>query len=289
MGHIRLSREADLVVVAPATADLIAKMATGCRRSRLDRAARDRQAGPDRAGHEPADVAASGDPAQSRALGPTASARSAPNPGDMACGEVGIGRMAEPEQNHRGDRGSARTGDRNPRGRPGAGDQRPDRRGDRSGALHRQSLIRQAGPRDRRRVGRRVAEVTLVSGPVHEPDPAGVRVVGSKPRWRCSRPARRRCRSGSRCARRRWPTGGSAEAGARSSSGGRSARQLWCWRTIRTSSRRWPTPGSEPAALVIGFAAETENVVANARRKLAAKGCDWIVANDVSKGRRHLR
>src|SRR5262249_32159151 len=34
--------------------------------------------------------------------------------------------------------------------------------------------------------------------------------------------------------------------------------------------------------LVIGFAAETENVVANAKAKLARKGCDWIVANDVS-------
>ena len=34
--------------------------------------------------------------------------------------------------------------------------------------------------------------------------------------------------------------------------------------------------------LVIGFAAETENVIANAKAKLARKGCDWIVANDVS-------
>ncbi|MGH6719201.1 MAG: phosphopantothenoylcysteine decarboxylase, partial [Alphaproteobacteria bacterium] len=37
-------------------------------------------------------------------------------------------------------------------------------------------------------------------------------------------------------------------------------------------------------ALVIGFAAETENLVANARAKLATKGCDWIVANDVGPG-----
>ncbi len=41
-------------------------------------------------------------------------------------------------------------------------------------------------------------------------------------------------------------------------------------------------PGPSRPALVIGFAAETEDVDANARRKLAAKGCDWIVANDVS-------
>jgi phosphopantothenoylcysteine decarboxylase/phosphopantothenate--cysteine ligase len=37
-------------------------------------------------------------------------------------------------------------------------------------------------------------------------------------------------------------------------------------------------------ALVVGFAAETENIVANARLKLAKKGCDWILANDVSPG-----
>src|SRR5947208_5371104 len=37
-------------------------------------------------------------------------------------------------------------------------------------------------------------------------------------------------------------------------------------------------------ALVVGFAAETENVIAHARAKLAKKGCDWILANDVSPG-----
>jgi phosphopantothenoylcysteine decarboxylase/phosphopantothenate--cysteine ligase len=47
---------------------------------------------------------------------------------------------------------------------------------------------------------------------------------------------------------------------------------------LRTLSQ----PGPARPRLVIGFAAETEDVVANARRKLAAKGCDWIVANDVS-------
>ena len=40
---------------------------------------------------------------------------------------------------------------------------------------------------------------------------------------------------------------------------------------------------AERPRLVIGFAAETEDLERNARRKLAAKGCDWIVANDVSR------
>jgi phosphopantothenoylcysteine decarboxylase/phosphopantothenate--cysteine ligase len=47
---------------------------------------------------------------------------------------------------------------------------------------------------------------------------------------------------------------------------------------LATVARR----ASKRPALVIGFAAETEQVVAHAREKLAAKGCDWIVANDVS-------
>ena len=97
MGHIALSRDADLVVVAPATADLMAKMAQRAgRRSRLDRAARHRQARADRARDECADVAPSGDAAQSRAAREDGVLVVGPNDGEMACGEFGPGRMAEP-------------------------------------------------------------------------------------------------------------------------------------------------------------------------------------------------
>jgi phosphopantothenoylcysteine decarboxylase/phosphopantothenate--cysteine ligase len=48
--------------------------------------------------------------------------------------------------------------------------------------------------------------------------------------------------------------------------------------------KRLAAPGEGRPALVIGFAAETENVVEHARKKRKAKGCDWIVANDVSAG-----
>ncbi|MDH5188665.1 MAG: hypothetical protein OEW37_06875, partial [Rhodospirillaceae bacterium] len=44
------------------------------------------------------------------------------------------------------------------------------------------------------------------------------------------------------------------------------------------------TAGAKRPQIVIGFSAETENLVENARRKLAAKGCDWILANDVATG-----
>ena len=155
MGHIQLSREADLVVVAPATADLMAKMAQRPRqRSRHDGAARHRQAGAGRAGDERADVGAPGDAAQpSRAARPTASPSSGPNEGDMACGECGPGRMAEPLEIV-GRRSRSHSRDAAGRAGPLAGRRvlvtsGPDARADRSGALHRQPLVRQAGPRHR--------------------------------------------------------------------------------------------------------------------------------------------
>ena len=59
-----------------------------------------------------------------------------------------------------------------------AGHRRPDARADRPGALHRQPLLRQAGPCHRRGAGqRRARETTLVSGPTHEPAPPGVKLV----------------------------------------------------------------------------------------------------------------
>lgn len=67
MGHIELSRSADLVVVAPATADLIAKAVHGHANDGLDHAAGHRQAGADGPGDECADVGASGHPPQRRA------------------------------------------------------------------------------------------------------------------------------------------------------------------------------------------------------------------------------
>ena len=155
IGHIRLSREADLVVVAPATADLIAKMAHGLADDLASTALL--------ATDKPVLIAPAMNPAmwahpatrrnlgQVRADGVRVVG---PNPGDMACGETGLGRMAEPDEILAAieDLLAAPAGplDR----RAGAGDQRADPRGDRPGALHRQSLVGQAGARDRRRLGR---------------------------------------------------------------------------------------------------------------------------------------
>src|SRR5919106_3021160 len=99
MGHIRLSREADLVVVAPATADLIARMAHGLANDLASTALL--------ATDKPVLIAPAMNPvmwdhaatrrniAQAQADGVRLIG---PNPGDMACGETGLGRMAEPEE-----------------------------------------------------------------------------------------------------------------------------------------------------------------------------------------------
>ena len=99
MGHIRLSREADLVVVAPATADLMAKMATG--------SAGDLASTLLLASDKPVLIAPAmnpqmwAHPATRRNVARLAEdgvRMVGPNPGDMACGEVGSGRMAEPHE-----------------------------------------------------------------------------------------------------------------------------------------------------------------------------------------------
>ena len=136
MGHIRLSREADLVVVAPATADLMAKMAAGL--------ADDLASTLLLASDKPILVAPAMNP---QMWGHAATRRNVarlaadgvrmvgPNPGDMACGEIGSGRMAEPHEILDAielGAGAART----PAGRAARpGDQRPDPRADRSGPL----------------------------------------------------------------------------------------------------------------------------------------------------------
>jgi phosphopantothenoylcysteine decarboxylase/phosphopantothenate--cysteine ligase len=126
------------------------------------------------------------------------------------------------------------------------------------------------------------AEVTLVSGPVDLPDPPGANVVRVES-----------ARQMLAAARAVLPVDVAIFAAA-----------VADWRVAETSPGKIKKqPGQPPPTLVltenpdvlktlseaanrprlvIGFAAETENLVANARRKLAAKGCDWIVANDVS-------
>ena len=267
------------------------------RRPRLDGAARDRQAGPDRAGHEPAHVGAHGDAAQSRAARrrrrrdrrPERAARwpSAARPASAAWPS----RWRSPPP--------PRRCCAQPAAEPLAGRRvlvtsGPDARADRSGALHRQPLVRQAGPRHRRAPRpTRAPTVTLVSGSgAHCPIRPASTVVHVETRARDAGGGRgRRCRPMSPSSPPRSPTGASRSASAREDQEGR--RRHADARAGRESRhprhRRAPQAGRPPPGHRL-CGRDRAASIEHAKAKLARKGCDWIVANDVSAGdRRHGR
>jgi phosphopantothenoylcysteine decarboxylase / phosphopantothenate---cysteine ligase len=286
VGHIRLARHADLVVVAPATADLMAKMAGGH--------ADDLASAVLLATGRPVLVAPAMNPlmwdhpATRRNLARLAAdgiAVVGPNAGEMAeAGETGVGRMAEPLEivaavlSLLGDAGL-------------------------DNALAGKRVIVTSGPtrepidpvryianRSSGKQGHAIAaaaaaagaDVTLVSGPVNEPDPVGVKVVkvesardmlaavtkalpadvavfaAAVADWRVAQPNANKIKK---------QGGGSPKLAL--------VENPDILATVAKSA------GARPR-LVIGFAAETEHIIEHAKEKLARKSCDWIVANDVS-------
>ena len=285
MGHIRLSREADLVVVAPATADLIAKMAHGLADDLASTALL--------ATDKPVLLAPAMNPemwehpatrrnvAQLEADGVR---QVGPAQGDMACGETGVGRMAEPD-----DILAAIAGLLAPVARPLAGVRALVTSGPTVEAI---DPVRFIANRSSGRQGHAIAaalaaagaEVVLVSGPVHEPDPAGVAVV----RVESARAMLAACQTAlpvdlAVCAAAvaDWRVAEPRAHKLKKRAGDAPPSLVLAENPdiLKTLAQ----PGPARPALVIGFAAETEDLEVNARRKLAAKGCDWIVANDVSR------
>jgi len=284
MGHIRLSREADLVVVAPATADLIAKMAHGLADDLASTAllATDKPVliapamNPEMWSH----------PATRRNLAQLDAdgiRRVGPNPGDMACGETGVGRMAEPDQILAAI-GALLT----PAARPLAGVRALVTSGPTVEAI---DPVRFIANRSSGKQGHAIAaalaaagaEVTLISGPVHEPDPPEVTVV----RVEAAEAMLAACRAAlpvdvAVCAAAVADWRVAAPAGRKLKKHAGSAPPTLVLAENPDILKSLARPGPGRPALVIGFAAETEDLERNARRKLTAKGCDWIVANDVS-------
>ncbi|QFT45701.1 Coenzyme A biosynthesis bifunctional protein CoaBC [Roseivivax sp. THAF40] len=281
MGHIQLSRVADLLVVAPATADLMAKMATG----RADDLASTLLLATD----TPVLIAPAMNvrmwdhPATQRNLATLRGdgvAVSGPNEGDMACGEYGPGRMSEPLEIVAAI--EARLGDGPLKGR---------RIVVTSGPTHepidpvRYIANRSSGAQGTaiaRALSALGAEVIFVTGPAQVPPPEGVAVT-------------------------RVETAGEmreAALGALPADTVVCAAAVADWRMAEeATSKIKKTKGGLPVltfaenpdilaeisqleagrpSLVVGFAAETDDVEANATAKRARKGCDWIVANDVS-------
>jgi len=284
IGHIRLSREADLVVVAPATADLLAKMATG---TATDLASTVLLATDKRVLVAPAmNVRMWQHPATRRNV---ATLRAdgihfvGPEEGEMACGEFGPGRMAEPEKVVSA---IARLLSEKRKG-PLTGRHVLIT----SGPTHEPlDPVRYIANRSSGKQGHAVARaalalgarVTLVSGPVNLPDLEGVNAVKVETAQEMldavldALPA-----DIAVCAAAVADWRASAEA----------AQKLKKESAVDVSLSLAQNPdilatiaipGPQRPELVIGFAAETENVVDHARAKRRAKGADWIVANDVS-------
>lgn len=281
MGHIRLSREADLVVVAPATADLLARMAHGQADDlattlllATDKPVLAAPAMNVRMWQHPATRR---NVAQLEADGVTILP---PDDGAMACGEYGPGRLPEPEAIMAAI--TARLG--------------------RNGRLAGRHVIVTAGPTHEpidpvryianRSSGKqgfaiaaalaaRGARVSLVSGPVALPTPAGVTRIDVETAREMA----------------------AAVAAALPADAAVLVAAVADWRTEPAASKLKKAPHGAPPALaltenpdilaglarasdrprlLVGFAAETDDVVAHARDKRLRKGCDWIVANDVS-------
>jgi phosphopantothenoylcysteine decarboxylase/phosphopantothenate--cysteine ligase len=286
IGHIRLARECDLIVVAPATADLMAKMAGG---HADDLATTILLATTAKILLAPAmNPAMWANKATQRNLAQLAAdgvALVGPSAGEMAeAGESGTGRMAEPLEIAAAAEKLLAAGTAQP--------------------LHGKRMLVTSGPthepidpvryianRSSGKQGHAIAaaaaaagaEVMLISGPVNVPDPPGVKTVHVES-------ARDMLAATMRALPVDVAIFAAAVADWRVANAGEQKLKKKAGQTtpelslvenpdiLATVARL----KSKRPTLVIGFAAETQNVAANAKAKLAAKGCDWILANDVS-------
>ncbi len=288
MGHIQLSRDADLLVVAPATADILARMAHGLCDDLATTAllATDKPvlAAPAmnvRMWEHPAtrDNLALLHARGLRTVGP--------NEGEMACNERGYGRMAEPAE-------ILAAIEESLAGELPEGAERPlaGRRALVTSGPTREAIdpVRYLSNHSSGKQGHAIAaalaalgaETTLVSGPVALPDPPGLKVV----RVESAEEMLAACQAAlpadvAVCAAAvaDWRVAGVAGQKMKKDGGGPPQLALSENPDILASLAR---PGNLRPRLVVGFAAETERVVEQAVAKRARKGCDWILANDVS-------
>jgi len=285
MGHIELSRQADAIVIAPATADLLAKAANGLANDLAstlllasDKAALAAPAMNWRMWTHPATRR------NVETLRRNGMAFVGPNDGPMACGESGPGRMAEPEEIFEALRARLSGAPKTLAGRKVVVTAGPTHEpidpvryiANRSSGKQGYALAEAA-----RDAG---AEVVLVSGPVTLSPPAGVRVIAVE----TARDMAAAVEDALPCdmfiaaaAVADWRTEvDAAQKIKKGADGPPMLKMVENPDILANIARR----GAKRPPLVIGFAAETENVVAHARAKLAKKGCDLIVANDVGEG-----
>jgi len=285
MGHIELSRQAGVILVAPATANTLAKMAHGL--------ADDLPSTVLLASNKPILVA----PAMNVEMWDNAATQDnvkilhqrgvafiGPDEGALACGEWGQGRMSDVDDivnaviHHfeataplKGKHAIVTSG---PTYEP-------------------IDPVRYIANRSSGKQGHAIAKalrnlgcrVTLVSGPVALADPKGINVISVKSAQDMHQAVQEAGPADiAVCAAAvaDWRVESAAAQKLKKQAGETTSSLNLVQNTdiLQALSQSGP---NRPA-LVVGFAAETENVVDNARKKLASKGCDWILANDVSDG-----
>ncbi len=284
IGHIRLARDCDLVVVAPATADIMAKLATGFASDLATTCllATDRPIL-----LAPAMNFVMWGHAATQANLATLTARGVrivgPASGELAEGEIGAGRMSEPLEIVAAVEAIL-----------DAGPLKGRRALVTSGPTYEPiDPVRFIGNRSSGKQGHAIAaalaalgaDTTLVTGPTQVANPPGVRVV----RIETAEQMLAACRAAlpadvAVCAAAvaDWrPLAASGQKIKKKEGAAAPAIALTENPDILATLAK---AGETRPRLVIGFAAETENVVANAQAKRARKGCDWILANDVSAG-----
>ena len=292
MGHIELSRWADLVVVAPATAGLIAKAANGMAD---DLASTTLLATDKKVLLAPAmNVRMWLHPAVQANVerlksfdGFHGAAVVGPDEGEMACGEFGPGRMAEPAVIFN-EIARLLTG---PEGRPLTGKTAVVTAGPTFEPI---DPVRGLTNRSSGKQGYAIAaaladlgaDVTLISGPVALDAPVGVTRlwVEAATEMKAAVEARLNSDRGAdiavmSAAVADWRVDGVASGKIKKKPGGPPSLALIENPDILAGVS---APGPRRPKLVIGFAAETSDLEGNARAKLSRKGCDWIVGNDVS-------
>ena len=283
MGHIRLAREADLILVAPASADLIGKMANGL--------ADDLASTTLLAADGPVAIAPSMNPVMwanpaTQANVATLMQRGVqvwgPADGDMACGEIGTGRFEEPEDLV--ERALTFFAPKPLTGKTALVT---------SGPTHEPvDPVRVMANRSSGQQGQAIASalaaagatVTLISGPVSLSQPVGVRVVKVQTADEMLAAAQAALPADIAvfaAAVADWKPKTLAPEKLKKTTDENELSMSFVKNPdiLATLAKAENRPG-----LVIGFAAETENVVENAKSKLTRKNADWILANDVSEG-----
>lgn len=282
MGHIELSRAADLLVVAPATADLMAKMAGGF--------ANDLASTVLLATDTPVLIAPS---MNVRMWTHSATQRNfemltsdgvaviGPNEGDMACGEYGPGRMAEPSEILEAIKDALSNG-------PLSGKHILVT----SGPTHEPiDPVRYIANRSSGRQGSAIAQalialgakVSFITGPAEAPRPQGCKIIEVETAQEMADAVENALPADvAICAAAvaDWHVlGDKTSKIKKDGKGGLPQFDFAENPDILAALSRHPTARPQ---LVVGFAAETDDVVANATAKRIRKGCDWILANDVS-------